>query len=64
MGRKNPKLLAILLGNIGVSNMVYDAIHAVIPALKWASLTYAVYFVLLNFAIGYALYRKKIYIKL
>ena len=58
------ELLAILLGNIGVSEMVYNAIHAVIPALKWASLAYAIYFVLLNFAIGYVLYRKKIYIKL
>ena len=58
------ELLAILLGNWGISEWVYNGIHAVIPALKWASLCYAVYFVLLNFAIGYALYRKKIYIKL
>ena len=58
------ELLAIILGNIGVSELVYNGIHAVIPALKWASLVYALYFVLLNFAIGYALYRKKIYIKL
>jgi predicted acyltransferase len=58
------ELLAILLGNIGVSEIVYNGIHAVIAPLKWASFTYAVYFVLLNFAIGYILYRKKIYIKL
>ena len=58
------ELLAILLGNIGVSEVVYNAIHALIPALKWASLAYDLYFVLLNFAIGYALYRKKTYIKL
>ena len=58
------ELLAILLGHIGVSEAVYSAIHAVIAAPKWASLSYALYFVLLNFAIGYALYRKKIYIKL
>jgi predicted acyltransferase len=58
------ELLAIILGNIGVSELVYNGIHAVIPALKWASLVYALYFVLLNFAIGYVLYRKKIYIKL
>ncbi|WP_036928663.1 acyltransferase family protein [Prevotella sp. MA2016] len=58
------ELLAILLGYLGFSASVYDAIHAVIPALKWASLTYAVYFVLLNFVIGFVLYRKKIYIKL
>jgi len=58
------ELLAILLKNIEVSALVYDGIHAVIEPLKWASLVYAVYFVLLNFAIGYVLYRKKIYIKL
>jgi predicted acyltransferase len=58
------ELLAILLGNIGVLEVVYNGIHAVIPALKWASLAYAIYFVLLNFAIGYVLYRKNIFIKL
>ena len=58
------ELLAILLKNIEVSEVIYNGIHAVIPALKWASLAYANYFVMLNFAIGYVLYRKKIYIKL
>ena len=58
------ELLAILLGNYGVSETVYGWIHAVIPPLKPASLVYALYFVLLNFALGYILYRKKIYIKL
>ena len=58
------ELLAILLGNLGFSELVYNAIHTVIPPLKWASLAYALYFVVLNFLIGYILYRKKIYIKL
>ena len=58
------ELLAILLNNIGVSTVVYNTIHSTIHALKWASLAYAIYFVMLNFAIGYVLYRKKIYIKL
>ena len=58
------ELLAILLGHLGISGWVYDGIHAVITPDKWASLAYALYFVLLNFAIGYILYRKKIYIKL
>ena len=58
------ELLAILLGHLGVSEWVYNSLHAVISPLKWASLAYAVYFVLLNGLIGYALYRKKIYIKL
>ncbi len=58
------ELLAIFLGNYGISETVYGWIHAVVPPLKPASLVYAVYFVLLNFVIGYVLYRKKIYIKL
>jgi predicted acyltransferase len=58
------ELLAIIFGNIGVSEWVYNGIHAIITPDKWASLAYALYFVLLNFAIGYILYRKKIYIKL
>ena len=58
------ELLAIILGNIGFSGMVFDGLHAIIPPAKWASLAYALYFVGLNFALGYLLYRKKIYIKL
>jgi predicted acyltransferase len=58
------ELLQILLKNIGLSEIIYNGIHAVIPPLKWASLVYAVYFVLLNYALGYILYHKKIYIKL
>ena len=58
------ELLQIFLKNVGMSEMIYNGIHAVIVPLKWASLVYALYFVLLNFAIGYILYRKKIYIKL
>ena len=58
------ELLAILLGHWGVSEMVYNGIHALIPAAKWASLAYALYFVGLNYALGYVLYRKKIFIKL
>ena len=58
------ELLAILLGNLGVSEVVYNAIHTIIPPFKFASLAYALYFVALNFLIGYVLYRKKIYIKL
>ena len=58
------ELLAILLGNLGVSEWVFNGLHTLIPPQKWASLAYALYFVLLNFAIGYVLFRKKIYIKL
>lgn len=58
------ELLAILFGHTGISKSVYTAIHALIPSLPWASLTYALCFVLLNFLLGYPLFKKKIYIKL
>ena len=58
------ELLAILLRHFGVSEAVYNGIHALIPAAKWASLAYALYFVGLNYALGYVLYRKKVFIKL
>ncbi len=58
------EFLAIIFGHIGLSAAVFNGIHAVVAAPKWASLCYALYFVLLNFLLGYLLYRKKIYIKL
>ena len=58
------ELLAIVLGHIGVSQWVFNGIHSVISHPQWASLAYAIYFVLLNFVLGYILYKRKIYIKL
>lgn len=58
------ELLAIILGHIGVSTWVYNHIHSVVFPPKLTSLAYAIYFVLLNYLIGYCLYRKNIYIKL
>ena len=58
------EVLAIVLGHVGVSKTVFNGIHAVITHPQSASLAYAVYFVLLNFILGYILYRRKIYIKL
>ena len=58
------ELLAILFGHFGISAVIYDVLHAIIPSLKWASLAYALTFVAINYAIGYVLWRKKIFIKL
>lgn len=58
------ELLAILFGHFGISAAIYDALHSIIPSLKWASLAYALTFVAINYAIGYVLWRKKIFIKL
>ena len=58
------ELLAILFSHFGISPAIYDALHAVIPGLKWASLAYALVFVGINFLIGYILWKRKIFIKL
>ena len=58
------ELLSIIFGQFGIATAIYDVLHSVITAPKWASLAYALTFVAINFAIGYVLYRKKIYIKL
>jgi predicted acyltransferase len=58
------EFFAILFGHLGISNAVYQAIHSAIPHLQFASLGYAVSFVLFNFLLGYVLYRRRIYIKL
>ncbi len=58
------ELLAIILGHVGVSGAVFNGIHAVVSHPQTASLCYALYFVVLNFLLGYLLYRRKIYIKL
>ena len=58
------ELLAIVFRHFGVSDLLYVALHAIIPPLRWASLAYALTFVLINYALGYMLYRKNIFIKL
>lgn len=58
------EVLAIVLGHCGVSQMVFEGIHGVISHPQTASLFYAVYFVMLNFILGFLLYRRRIYIKL
>jgi len=58
------ELLAILFGHFGISDVIYNALHSVIVWDKWASLAYALTFVAINYAIGYALWRNKIFIKL
>lgn len=58
------ELLAILFGHFDVSTFIYDALHTLILPSKWASLAYALTFVLINYAVGYLLYRRHIFIKL
>ena len=58
------EVLAIVLGHVGVSQAVFTAIHSVVTWPQMASLCYALYFVCLNFILGYILDRRHIYIKL
>ena len=58
------ELLAILFGFFGIGGAIYDALHAVIPWPKWASLAYALTFVGINYLVGYILWKCKIFIKL
>lgn len=58
------ELLAILFSHFGINTILYDVLHAVIPPLKWASLAYALLFVVINYLIGLFLWKKQILIKL
>ena len=56
--------MAIFLGKAGVNEMLFGALSAAIPYEHLASLAYATIYMLLNWAIGYALWRHRIIIKL
>ena len=57
-------LLAIIFGHAGISDAIYNGIHSVVAAPKWASLAYALTFVAICFLAGWPLFRKRIYIKI
>lgn len=58
------ELMAIEFGHFGISEWLFNSIHSVVSAPKWASLCYALTFVFINWLVGYILYRKKIFIKI
>jgi len=58
------ELLAIVFHDFGIKNVIYNGIHFVITNAYFASLCYAIIFVLINWIVGYPLYKKKIYIKI
>jgi predicted acyltransferase len=55
-------ILPIVNGST-IQQVTYDAFSAILP-LKAASLAWAILYLLINWAIGYWMYKKKIYIKL
>ncbi len=58
------ELLAIVFQDFGIKKVIYGGIHAVILNPYFASLCYAIVFVLFNWVVGYPLFKKKIYIKI
>ena len=58
------ELLSILFGSQAWKEELYGTLHAIIINPYLASLVYALLFTLLHAAIGYPLWKKKIYIKL
>lgn len=58
------ELMAIVMGRFGNKKAVYEGILSVCPDPYLASAAYAVAFMLVIGAIGYPLYRRRIYIKL
>ena len=58
------EVFAILFGQWGVSDTVFDGSHSIIAHPQTASLAYALTFVTFNFILGYFLYKRNIYIKL
>jgi len=58
------ELMAIAFGRIGINDIIYQGCHSLLPVDQLASLAYAMIYVIMNFAIGYPLLRKHIFIKL
>ena len=58
------ELMAIIFGATGISESIFSFISTLIFIPPLASLCYALVYVLLNFLIGYPLWKKRIYVKI
>ncbi|MBO4827277.1 MAG: DUF1624 domain-containing protein [Prevotella sp.] len=58
------EVLAIVFGQYGINDAIYEAIHSVVTNNYWASLCYALTYVLMCGIPGYFLWKKRIYIKI
>lgn len=58
------EVIAIVFGATGIKDTLYGALHAVIPNGYWASVAYATLFTLGHAALGYPLWKRRIYIKI
>ena len=58
------EVLAIVFWQYGVNDAIYNAIHSVVVNTYWASLCYALTYVLMCGLAGWWLWKKRIYIKI
>lgn len=58
------ELMAIVFGRIGINGLLFNTLSSFIVPVQLASLAYATTYMLLNWAIGYPLWRNRILIKL
>ena len=58
------EVLAIIFGVNGYNDSIYEAIHSVVTDNYWASLCFALTYVLMCAIPGYFLWKKRIYIKI
>ncbi len=58
------EIIAIAFGACGIKEAAYNAVHSVVTNGYWASVVYAAAFLSLHIALGYPLWKRKIYIKL
>lgn len=58
------EFMAIIFGKLGINDGLFDILSAWIPNENLASLAYSIVYMLMNWAIGYPLWRRRIIIKL
>jgi predicted acyltransferase len=58
------EILSVVFKRTGANEAVFDPIKFLVPHQQTASLVYALVFLLLNYCVGYLLYKKKIFLKL
>lgn len=58
------EVMAIVFGQYGVNDALYNMIHTVVLNTYWASLCYALTYVFICWAVGWWLYKRKVFIKI
>lgn len=58
------EVLAIIVGGIGLKDLAFNCLNAIIPNASWAGFAYALIFTAIFAVIGIYMYKKKIFVKL